>query len=124
MRDMRTESLRRATGPEFYLTAAQEPQASMGLLVRTSGAPTDLAPAIRSTIAGVDPSIPIASMRTLEDIVDQAFGRPRLLSALLGTFAGIALGLMTVGVYGLLTFTMAQRLPEIGVRLALGATQG
>ncbi len=123
VRDMRTESLRRATGPEFYLSAAQEPQTSMGLLVRTSSAPTDLAPAIRSTIAGVDPSVPIASMQTLDDIVDQGLGRPRFLSALLGTFAGIALGLMTVGIYGLLAFTMAQRLPEIGVRLALGATR-
>jgi putative ABC transport system permease protein len=123
VRDMRTESLRSAAGPEFYLSAAQEPQASMGLLVRTSGAPADAAPAIRSTIAGVDPSIPIASMRTLEDIVGHAFHRPTFLSALLGTFAGIALGLMTVGVYGLLAFTTAQRLPEIGVRLALGATR-
>jgi predicted lysophospholipase L1 biosynthesis ABC-type transport system permease subunit len=123
VRDMRTESLRTATGPEFYLSAAQEPQASMSLLVRTSGAPADLAPSIRSAIAGVDPSIPVASIRTLEDVVDRAFGRPRFLSALLGTFAGIALGLMTVGVYGLLAFTTAQRLPEIGVRLALGATR-
>ena len=123
------ESLRTATGPESFMRAstirgslfqkspwwtstncapdaaarsnrsreAETPQT----ILRTSGAPVDLSPAIRSTIAGVDPSLPIASMRTLEDVVDHAFGRPRFLPALLGTFAGIALGLMTVGVYGL-----------------------
>ena len=111
------ESLRTATGPEFYLSAAQEPQASMGLLVRTSGAPVDLSPAIRSTIAGVDPSLPIASMRTLEDVVDHAFGRPRFLPALLGTFAGIALGLMTVGVYGLYGVT-----PSAPITLVMATT--
>ncbi len=121
--DMRTVSLRANTGPEFYLSAAQEPQSTMSLLVRTSGAPLDLAPTVRSTIAAVDPALPIASMRTLEEIVDSGFGRPLFVSALLGTFAGMALLLMTVGIYGLLAFTTAQRLPEIGVRVALGATR-
>ena len=123
VRDMRTVSLRASTGPEFYLSASQEPQSSMSLLVRTAGAPLDLAPGIRSAVSAVDSSLPIAAMRTLEEIVDSGFGRPRLVSALLGTFAGIALMLMTVGIYGLLAFTTAQRLPEIGVRLALGATR-
>ncbi len=123
VRDMHTVSLRSSTGPEFYLSATQEPQSSMSLLVRTSGAPLDVAPAIRSAIASVDPSLPIVSIRTLEDIVDGAFDRPRFMSALLGTFAGISVLLMTVGVYGLLAFTTAQRLPEIGVRVALGATR-
>jgi putative ABC transport system permease protein len=121
--DMRTVSLRTTTGPEFYLTALQEPQSSMSLLVRTAGAPLDLAPAVRTAIASVDPALPIASVRTLEAIVDDVFGRPRFMSALLGSFAGLAVLLMTVGVYGLLAFTTAQRLPEIGVRVALGATR-
>jgi putative ABC transport system permease protein len=115
--------LRTTTGPEFYLTALQEPQSSMSLLVRTTGAPLDLAPAVRTAIAGVDPALPIVSVRTLETIVDDGFGRPRFMSALLGSFAGIAILLMTVGVYGLLAYTTAQRLPEIGVRVALGATR-
>jgi putative ABC transport system permease protein len=121
--DMHTVSLRTTTGPEFYLTALQEPQSSMSLLVRTAGAPLDLAPAVRTAIASVDPALPIASVRTLEAIVDDVFGRPRFMSALLGSFAGLAVLLMTVGVYGLLAFTTAQRLPEIGVRVALGATR-
>jgi predicted permease len=123
VRDMRTVSLRASTGPEFYLSAAQEPQSTMSLLVRTAGAPLDVAPAVRSAIEAEDPALPIASMRTLEEIVDSGFGRPRFVSALLGTFASMALLLMTVGIYGLLAFTTAQRLPEIGVRVALGATR-
>lgn len=123
VRDMHTVSLRAGTGPEFYLTATQEPQASMSLLVRTSGAPLDLAPAMRAALADVDPALPVVSMRALEDIVASGLGRPRFVSALLGTFAGMAIGLMAVGVYGLLAFTTTQRLPEIGVRVALGATR-
>jgi putative ABC transport system permease protein len=95
----------------------------MTLLVRTSGPPLGLAPSVRSAVSAVDASLPIVSIRTLESIVDNGFGRPRFLSALLGAFAGIALLLMTAGVYGLLAFTTAERLPEIGVRMALGATR-
>jgi putative ABC transport system permease protein len=123
VRDMHTVSLRTNTGPEFYLSALQEPQSTMTLLVRTSGPPLGLAPSVRSAVSAVDASLPIVSIRTLESIVDNGFGRPRFLSALLGAFAGIALLLMTAGVYGLLAFTTAERLPEIGVRMALGATR-
>jgi putative ABC transport system permease protein len=107
----------------FALLQEQEPQSTMSLLVRTSGAPLGLAPTIRSTIAAVDPALPVASMRMLAKIVDSGFGRPRFVSTLLGTFADMALLLMTVGVCGLIGFTTAQRLPEIGVRVALGATR-
>jgi predicted permease len=123
VRDMRTVSLRASPGPEFYLSASQEPQSTMTLLVRTADAPLDLTSTVQSTIAAVDPALPIASMRTLAEIVDGGFGHPRFVSALLGSFAGMALILMTVGVYGLLAFTTAQRLPEIAVRVALGATR-
>jgi predicted permease len=123
VRDMHTVSLRASSGPEFYLSAAQEPQSAMTVLVRTAGAPLDIAPVVQSTIAAVDPALPIAAMRTLAEIVDGGFNRPRFVSALLGSFAGMALILMTAGVYGLLSFTTAQRLPEIAVRVALGATR-
>jgi putative ABC transport system permease protein len=118
---MRTISLRTTTGPEFYLTSVQEPQSQMSLLVRGTGAPLDLAPAIRDVIRNVDRALPISRIEPMADVVAKMFDQPTFMSALFGVFGGLALLLMTVGVYGLLAFTTAQRLPEMGVRVALGA---
>lgn len=123
VKDMRTVSLQATTGPEFYLTATQEPQSTMTLLARASGATDPLIPAVRSAIWSVDAALPIASIRPMDDVMDSAFGQPRFMSVLLGSFAAMALVLLTVGVYGLLAFTTAQRLPELSVRIALGATR-
>jgi putative ABC transport system permease protein len=117
-------SLRDPAGPEFYLHDLQEPQASMTLLVRTAGEPTDLTPLIRSTVRDLDSSLAIKSVRTMDDVVRGTMGLPRLASAAVAVFAAIALGLMAAGVYGLMSFTTAQRLPELSVRLALGAEPG
>jgi putative ABC transport system permease protein len=122
--DMRTVSLRAGTGPEFYLTSVQEPQTQMSLLVRGSGAPLSFAPAVRSVINRVDPALPIGRIEPMDDVVAKMFDQPTFMSTLLGAFGGLALLLMTVGVYGLLAFTTAQRLPEMGVRVALGAGRG
>lgn len=119
--DMRTVSLRTSTGPEFYLTSVQEPQTQMGLLVRGTGAPLELAPAVRSVISDADPALPIGRIEAMDDVVAKMFDQPTFMSTLFAIFGGLALLLMTVGVYGLLAFTTAQRLPEMGVRIALGA---
>jgi putative ABC transport system permease protein len=119
--DTYNESLQERPIPEIYLHDLQEPQARMSILVRSANDPIALAPVIRSTISTIDKSLAIGSMRTMADVVDESFGLPRLTSWLLGTFAAIALGLMAAGLYGLMAFTTRLRLPEIGVRLALGA---
>jgi putative ABC transport system permease protein len=122
--DMHTVSLRAGTGPEFYLTSVQEPQVQMSLLVRGIGAPLNLAPAVRGVINKLDPALPIGRIEPMDDVVAKMFDQPTFMSALFGVFGGLALLLMTVGVYGLLAFTTAQRLPEMGVRVALGAGRG
>ena len=119
--DTHNESLRDRPVPEFYLHDLQEPQAAMSLIVRTSGDAGALAPALRAAVWNLDRNLAIRSVRTMDEVIDQSFGVSRLTSSVLGGFAIIALGLMSAGVYGLMAFTTRQRLPEIGVRLALGA---
>src|SRR5262249_28816618 len=75
-------------------------------------------------IWALDRGLAITSASTMDDLVDSALGLARLTSSLLGAFALLALALMAVGVYGLMAFTTAERLPEIGVRVALGADRG
>jgi putative ABC transport system permease protein len=122
--DTRNESLREPARPELYLSDLQEPQVAMSVLLRTSVEPAALAPALRSAIWDLDRSLAIASIRTMDDVVDQTLQMPRVTSSLVGTFALLALGLMLAGVYGLMAFTTAQRLPELGLRVALGAERG
>jgi putative ABC transport system permease protein len=117
----RNDSLREGPRPEFYLHDLQEPQAAMSVLVRTAGDPAKLAAPVRQTIWSIDRDLAITSMRTMDDVVDSSVGLSRLTSSLVGTFALLALGLMAAGVYGLTAFTTAQRIPELGVRIALGA---
>jgi putative ABC transport system permease protein len=119
--DTRNDSLRDPARPEVYLCDLQEPQSSMSILVRTAGDPIAFAPSMRSAIWELDRSLAVISTRTMDDIVGQTFGLPRLTSSLVGIFALLATGLMLAGIYGLMAFTTTQRLPELGLRVALGA---
>jgi putative ABC transport system permease protein len=119
--DTRNDSLRDPAKPEVYLCDLQEPQSSMSVLVRTAGSPLAFAPSLRSAIWAIDRNLAVSSTRTMEDIVGQTFGLPNLTSSLVGIFALLAVGLMLAGIYGLMAFTTTQRLPELGLRVALGA---
>jgi putative ABC transport system permease protein len=126
--DVKNAGLDRPAGTEIYLPYQQpggKGSSDMYVAMRAqAGDPRSLAGAVREQLNEIDPSLPLADVRLMEDVLTRAQARPRFLTLLLTLFSGVALAIATVGIYGVVSYSVARRTKEFGLRMVLGAQGG
>jgi predicted permease len=122
--DVKNKGLAEDTQPEVYVPFAQLPWGKMNLLVRTAMKPEAMAESIRAQVAAVDADQPVTKVRTVTQLMSEQRAQPRFLLAVVGVFSGTALVLAPIGIYSMLSYAVAERRKEFGIRMALGAGRG
>ncbi len=121
---IKQESLSEKLQPHIYVPLAQSPPLWAKLLVRTGGPADQVVGTVRATVSGLDPDIPVYSIRSMNDVIGRTLNSERLMNLLLTSFSTLALLLAAVGIYGTMTLFVGSRKNEFGIRLALGARPG
>ena len=119
--NVRNRGLDTPPTPAYYLPQTQVPFSQMVMVVKTTNDPHSLVTGVTKEVAAMDPDLPLFSVKTMEEYMSASVASPRFNTTLLAIFAGVALVLTIVGLYGVMSYSVAQRTNEIGIRLALGA---
>jgi predicted permease len=122
--DIKSDGFEAASAPYLYFPAYQSPSYSSVVYLRTAADPGTLGDTIRREVQAIDPSVPVFAVRTMDEVIAKYLASRRFALELLGVFAGVALLLASIGIYGVMSYTFSQRRNEIGIRLAMGAQRG
>lgn len=124
VRDVRACRPDAPSDAEVYVPYAQAPVPSLAFTVRTTGSPESLVPTIRAELAQLDPTLPMAAVRSFDEVIAAATRSSRLYSVLTAIFGILAASLAIIGIYSVMSYTVAQRTRELAIRAALGAAHG